>query len=77
LQQKGWLHKNVSAFSCKASCICIGDDDQDEEALAVIHARDGVAIKVVQPSQLSNSMKVHIMFMSPETTIRWLEDLAK
>lgn len=53
----------------------IGDDDKDEEAFPLIHAKDGVAIKVLQPSQLAYPTEADLFFESPQETLQWLEKL--
>jgi trehalose 6-phosphate phosphatase len=54
----------------------IGDDDKDEEAFPLIHAREGVAVKVLQPSQHSQPSTADLFFDSPAETVSWLEELA-
>jgi len=58
-----------------ARCIYIGDDDKDEEAFSAIHSQNGVAIKVLQPSQLSLLTDADYFLESPQDAIRWLENL--
>ncbi len=58
-------------------CIYIGDDDRDEEAFPAMHEHDGIAIKVVQPSQLSKPTGADFIFDSPQSTIHWLEGLVR
>ncbi|MCJ7434644.1 MAG: trehalose-phosphatase [Anaerolineales bacterium] len=60
-----------------AKCIYIGDDDKDEEAFAAIHAQNGAAIKVSQPSQVSLSTEADYFLESPKDAIRWLENLIR
>lgn len=59
----------------KARLLYIGDDDKDEEAFPVIHAHQGVAIKVLQPSQVTSRTEADFFFGSPSETLRWLEGL--
>lgn len=59
----------------EARHLCIGDDDKDEEAFAVIHARGGAAVKVIQPSQISRPTEADIFFESPGETRDWLQSL--
>lgn len=58
-----------------ARLLCIGDDDKDEEAFYVVHARGGVAVKVLQPSQFSRPTQADFFFESPEETLHWLQGL--
>jgi hydroxymethylpyrimidine pyrophosphatase-like HAD family hydrolase len=58
-----------------ARLIYIGDDDKDEEAVSLIHAHQGVAIKVLQPSQAGNATESDLFFESPADTLHWLETL--
>jgi trehalose 6-phosphate phosphatase len=58
-----------------ARLLCVGDDDKDEEAFSVIHARGGIAVKVLQPSQESRPTEADFFFESPSDTLRWLENL--
>jgi trehalose 6-phosphate phosphatase len=58
-----------------ATPIYIGDDDKDEEAFGAIHEQNGVAIKVLQPSQLSLATEADHFLESPTDTIRWLKNL--
>lgn len=58
-----------------AHIIYIGDDDKDEEAFPVIHAHHGVAIKVLQPSQVGSPTESDLFFESPAETVHWLEGL--
>lgn len=60
-----------------AEFIYIGDDDKDEEAFGTIHEQNGVAIKVLQPSQLSLLTDADYFFESPKDTIRWLKSLIR
>ncbi len=53
----------------------IGDDDKDEEAFPVIRAHQGVAIKVLQPSQAAQSTEADFFFEAPADTLHWLEQL--
>lgn len=59
-----------------ARLIYIGDDDKDEEAFPVIHDRGGRAVKVLQPSQLSQPTDADIFFANPRETLEWLKELA-
>jgi trehalose-phosphatase len=61
----------------EARLLYIGDDDKDEEAFPVIHANQGVAIKVRQPSQRSQPTTADFFFESPAETLEWLEELAQ
>ncbi|HUE99358.1 MAG TPA: trehalose-phosphatase, partial [Anaerolineales bacterium] len=58
-----------------ARLLCIGDDDKDEEAFSVIHARGGTAVKVIQPSQALRPTQADFFFESPLETLQWLEEL--
>lgn len=58
-----------------ARLLYIGDDDKDEEAFSVIHANQGVAVKVLQPSQASRPTEADFFFESPTDTLHWLEQL--
>jgi trehalose-phosphatase len=58
-----------------AHLLCIGDDDKDEEAFYVIHAKGGVAVKVLQPSQASRPTEADFFFESPRNTLDWLKEL--
>ena len=59
--------------SPETSLLYIGDDDKDEEAFNVIHAHNGVAIKVgATPSQTAN-----LSLNSPHSVTIWLENLLK
>jgi trehalose 6-phosphate phosphatase len=59
-----------------ANLLYIGDDDKDEEAFPVIHARKGIALKVLQPSQLSSPTEADFCFGVPADVNEWLQDLA-
>ena len=59
-----------------ARLIYIGDDDKDEEAFSVIQAHGGIAIKVVQPSQISQPTEADLCFATPQETLEWLDMLA-
>ena len=59
-----------------ARLIYIGDDDKDEEAFPLIHTYQGVAIKVLQPSQAGQPTEADFFFDSPADTLQWLEGLA-
>lgn len=54
----------------------IGDDDKDEEAFPLIHEHHGVAVKVVQPSQIALPTAADFLFHSPAETLQWLQELA-
>jgi trehalose-phosphatase len=58
-----------------ARIIYIGDDDKDEEAFPLIHADQGVAIKVRQPSQADRPTEADFFFESPAETLAWLREL--
>jgi trehalose-phosphatase len=58
-----------------AHLLYIGDDDKDEEAFPVIHAHQGVAIKVRQPSQAALPTEADFFFDSTGATLRWLKEL--
>ena len=53
----------------------IGNDDKDEDAFSAIHTYDGVAIKVIQPSQSSDSTEADYIMESPQAVNHWLEKL--
>lgn len=59
----------------EARLVYIGDDDKDEEAFSVIHGRGGRAVKVLQPSQLSQPTEADIYFANPRETLDWLKEL--
>jgi trehalose 6-phosphate phosphatase len=59
----------------EARLVYVGDDDKDEEAFPVIHARDGVAVKVQQASQISQPTTADFFFHSPQETLAWLAEL--
>ncbi|HMB23935.1 MAG TPA: trehalose-phosphatase [Anaerolineales bacterium] len=59
----------------KARLLYIGDDDKDEEAFPVIHEQQGVAVKVLQPSQLTSRTEADFFFGSPAETLHWLAGL--
>ena len=59
----------------RARLLYIGDDDKDEEAFPLIHEHGGIAVKVLQPSQLAQDTTADYLFQSPEETLRWLEAL--
>lgn len=50
-----------------ADLLYIGDDDKDEEAFPVIHAHQGITIKVLQPSQAAQSTEAD-SFSNPPAT---------
>ena len=58
-----------------ACLVYIGDDDKDEEAFPLIHADQGVAIKVRQPSQAGRSTEADFFLESPAETLAWLREL--
>ncbi len=58
-----------------ARSLYIGDDDRDEEAFPLIHARGGAAVKVTQPSQAFQPTEADFIFESPPEAVRWLEGL--
>jgi len=60
-----------------ANLLYIGDDDKDEEAFPVIHANQGVAVKVHQPSQRSYPTTADFFFEAPDETLGWLDELAQ
>lgn len=60
-----------------ARLLYIGDDDKDEEAFPLIHSHRGVAIKVFQPTQASQSTEADFIFESPLETLDWLEGLIR
>ncbi len=59
----------------QARLLYIGDDDKDEEAFPVVHAHQGIAIKVLQPSQAMQPTEADFFFESPADTLHWLEKL--
>ncbi len=58
-----------------AHLLYIGDDDKDEEAFPVIHDNQGIAIKVLQPSQVTQPTSADFYFESPADTLHWLREL--
>jgi trehalose 6-phosphate phosphatase len=58
-----------------ARLLYIGDDDKDEEAFPLIHAHQGAAVKVSQPSQTSRPTTADFCFESPRETLEWLQGL--
>jgi trehalose-phosphatase len=50
----------------------VGDDDKDEEAFSIIHAHDGLAVKVCEPS-CDTDADAHLP--SPAAVRRWLATL--
>jgi trehalose 6-phosphate phosphatase len=58
-----------------ASLLYLGDDDKDEEAFPVIHAHQGVTIKVQQPSQAGQPTTADFFLGSPNDTLEWLEKI--
>ena len=59
-----------------ARLLYIGDDDKDEEAFPLIHANQGLAVKVMQPSQAANATTADFCFESTSETRGWLRSLA-
>ncbi len=59
----------------KARLLYVGDDDKDEEAFPVIHDHGGLAVKVLQPSQLSQATEADVYFANPRETLEWLSEL--
>jgi trehalose 6-phosphate phosphatase len=66
LQQYPWAGTHL---------LYIGDDDKDEEAFAAVHASNGVAVKVAQPSQASRPTEADYLMDSPADVVRWLGNL--
>lgn len=60
----------------EARLLYIGDDDKDEEAFPLIHAHQGLAVKVLQPSQAAKSTTADFCFESTSETLGWLKSLA-
>lgn len=58
-----------------ARLLYIGDDDKDEEAFPLIHEHQGIAVKVRQPSQVSQATTADYFFDSPRDTVDWLDEL--
>lgn len=66
----------LKAYSFKnARLLYIGDDDKDEEAFLVIHEHGGLAVKVLQSSQLSQPTEANAYFANPGETLEWLNEL--
>lgn len=61
----------------KARLLYIGDDDKDEEAFPVIHAHDGIVVKVLQASQAAQPTTADFYFESPRDTLDWLRGLIR
>ena len=59
----------------EARLLYIGDDDKDEEAFPLIHANQGLAVKVLQPSQAVNATTADFFFESTSETLGWLKGL--
>jgi trehalose 6-phosphate phosphatase len=59
----------------EAHLLYIGDDDKDEEAFPLVHARHGIALKVLQPSQLSAPTEADFCFGSTADVHQWLREL--
>lgn len=59
----------------EARLLYIGDDDKDEEAFPLIHANQGLAVKVLQPSQAANATTADFCFESTSETLGWLKSL--
>ena len=60
----------------EARLLYIGDDDKDEEAFPIIHAHQGLAVKVLQPSQAASATTADFCFESTSETLGWLKSLA-
>jgi trehalose-phosphatase len=60
-----------------ARLLYLGDDDKDEEAFPVIHDHGGLAVKVLQPSQLSQPSEADLFFANPGETLDWLKRLIR
>lgn len=58
----------------QARLLYIGDDDKDEEAFPLIHEHGGMAVKVLQPSQVTQDTTADYFFHSPGETLNWLEE---
>ena len=58
-----------------ARLVYIGDDDKDEEAFPLIHVHQGVAIKVLQPSQAGQPTEADFFLDSPAEARQWLQGL--
>ncbi|HSL46804.1 MAG TPA: trehalose-phosphatase [Anaerolineales bacterium] len=58
-----------------ARLLYIGDDDKDEEAFPIIQAHQGLAVKVVQPSQIGKDTTADFFFHSPADTLSWLNEI--
>jgi trehalose-phosphatase len=58
-----------------ARLLYIGDDDKDEEAFPLIQANGGLALKVYQPSQLSQPTTADFRLNSTRETRQWLEQI--
>ncbi len=58
-----------------AQLVYIGDDDKDEEAFEVIHAHQGLAIKVVNETQPTQPTRANYTLSSPAEVNTWLETL--
>jgi trehalose 6-phosphate phosphatase len=59
----------------EARLLYIGDDDKDEEAFSLIHARQGIALKIRQPSQAGQPTEADFFLQSPADTLHWLSRL--
>ena len=59
----------------QARLMYIGDDDKDEEAFPLIHEQGGIAVKVIQPSQVTQATTADYFFHSPQETLYWLEEI--
>lgn len=59
----------------QAHLLYIGDDDKDEEAFPLIQQHGGMAVKVLQPSQLAQDTTADYFFHSPGETLDWLEEI--
>lgn len=58
-----------------AQLLYIGDDDKDEEAFPLIHDSQGIALKVLHPSQMSRPTEADLCFGAPADTLMWLQKL--
>jgi len=58
-----------------AQMLYMGDDDKDEEAFVAVQANHGVAVKVVQPSQVYQKTEADFLLASPQAANDWLESL--
>lgn len=58
-----------------AQLLYIGDDDKDEEAFPLIHDSQGIALKVLHPSQMSRPTEADLCFGAPADALVWLRKL--